>query len=304
MLRSDNVQVRSQLSTTQRRMLQEKQQIMDYLRQIETDLVEKEQLKQRESFLRKDVEQLQAGQKKDRQDIERLKSQINDDRAKLDQLEQERLQLFKTIQSSDETNGKLELELDSYRSATKRLCAQLRVPFGSAQSIDQAIPSLEERYRSEQVSQARIHQVPLVQSASDVHNEHENEEARQLREDLHTMTAQLTQMNEANAAWQLYVGNSLSTLHDRFQLPELESSSFEDAMELLENRFHGLNQQLVELSNTNELQSNEDMRRSSETQTEEPNDSSLARSNAKVNDSFASFSSDVATSRPYCRARA
>ncbi len=49
MLRSENVQVRSQLSTIQRRMFQEKQQIMDYLRQIENDLIEKEQIKQRES---------------------------------------------------------------------------------------------------------------------------------------------------------------------------------------------------------------------------------------------------------------
>ncbi|CAF3441875.1 unnamed protein product, partial [Rotaria sp. Silwood2] len=44
MLRSEKVQVCSQLSTIQRRMLQEKQQIMDYLRRIEDDLIEKERL--------------------------------------------------------------------------------------------------------------------------------------------------------------------------------------------------------------------------------------------------------------------
>ena len=40
-----NVQVGSQLSTIQHSILQEKQQIMDNLRQIENDLVEKEQIK-------------------------------------------------------------------------------------------------------------------------------------------------------------------------------------------------------------------------------------------------------------------
>ncbi|CAF3076710.1 unnamed protein product [Rotaria sp. Silwood2] len=39
MLRSENVQVRSQLSIIQRRMFQEKQQIMDYLHQTEDNLI-------------------------------------------------------------------------------------------------------------------------------------------------------------------------------------------------------------------------------------------------------------------------
>ncbi|CAF4753640.1 unnamed protein product, partial [Rotaria socialis] len=121
MLRSDNIEVRSQLSATQRRMLQEKQQVMDYLRQIENDLIEKEQIKQRESILRKDYDKLQLIHKQDRQDIEKLNLQINQDKQKLDQLEQERLQLFKTIQNIDDNKGNLETELDSYKSATKRL---------------------------------------------------------------------------------------------------------------------------------------------------------------------------------------
>ncbi len=152
MLRSDNIQIRSQLSATQRRMLQEKQQVMDYLRQIENDLVEKEQIKQRESILRKDFEKLQSVHKQDRQEIEQLNLQINQDQQKLTQLEQERLQLLKTIQNQDDKQTQVESELDSYKSATKRLSTHFKMPFDSIQSLDQLIPMLEDRYRTEQVS--------------------------------------------------------------------------------------------------------------------------------------------------------
>jgi len=152
MLRSDNIQIRSQLSATQRRMLQEKQQVMDYLRQIESDLIEKEQIKQRESILRKDFEKLQLIHKQDRQEIDHLNLQINQDQQKLTQLEQERLQLLKTIQNMDDKQIQLESELDSYKSATKRLYTHFKIPFDSIQSIDQLIPMVEDRYRTEQIS--------------------------------------------------------------------------------------------------------------------------------------------------------
>lgn len=153
MLRSDNIQIRSQLSATQRRMLQEKQQVMDYLRQIETDLVEKEQIKQREAILRKDYEKLQLIHQQDRQEIEQLNGQINQDREKLNQLEQERIQLLKTMENFDDQQAKLQSQLDSYRTASKRLYTHFKIPFDSIQSIDQLIPMLEDRYRSEQVVQ-------------------------------------------------------------------------------------------------------------------------------------------------------
>jgi hypothetical protein len=156
MLRSDNIQIRSQLSTTQRRMLQEKQQVMDYLRRIETDLVEKEQIKQRELILRKDYEKLQLIHQKDRQEIEQLNLQINQDKLKFNQFEQERLQLFKTIQNFDDKQIQLETDLDSYKSATKRLYTHFKVPFDSIQSIDQLIPMLEDRYRTEQIAQVSL----------------------------------------------------------------------------------------------------------------------------------------------------
>ena len=153
MLRSDNIQIRSQLSATQRRMLQEKQQVMDYLRQIENDLVEKEQIKQREAILRKDYEKIQLIHQQDRQEIEQLNGQINQDRQKLNQLEEERLQLLKTMENFDDQQGKLQSQLDSYRTASKRLYTHFKIPFDSIQSIDQLIPMLEDRYRSEQVAQ-------------------------------------------------------------------------------------------------------------------------------------------------------
>ena len=157
MLRSDNIQIRSQLSSTQRRMLQEKQQVMDYLRQIENDLVEKEQIKQRESLLRKDFDKLQAIHNQDRQEIDQLNLQINQDKQKLTQLEQERLQLLKTIQNLDDKQTQAESELDSYKSATKRLYTHFKIPFDSIQSIDQLIPMIEDRYRTEQISQVSFY---------------------------------------------------------------------------------------------------------------------------------------------------
>ncbi|CAF5028174.1 unnamed protein product, partial [Rotaria sp. Silwood1] len=249
MLRSDNIQVRSQLSATQRRMLQEKQQVMDYLRQIENDLIEKEQIKQRESILRKDYGKLQLAQKQDRQEIDQLNVQINQQKQKLDQLEQERLQLFKTIQNMDDNKVQLEVELNSYKSATKRLYTYFKIPFDSIQSIDQLIPMLEDRYRTEQISQARIHHIPLVKSTSDVNHEQETEEIRQLRQDLYSMNIQLKQLNDANQAWQQYQQNQITLLCDRFKLTNIDHLSFEDIIQQIENRFNIINNQLIDLQN-------------------------------------------------------
>ena len=99
MLRSENIQVRSQLATIQRRMFQEKQQLMDYLRQIESELVEKEQIKQREYLLRQEYEELQSVNKKDRKEIEQLNNAINQDRVKIQELEEECSHLLKAIQT-------------------------------------------------------------------------------------------------------------------------------------------------------------------------------------------------------------
>jgi chromosome segregation ATPase len=153
MLRSENIQVRSQLSTIQRRMFQEKQQLMDYLRQIESELVEKEQIKQREHLLRQEYEELQSLNKKDRKEIEQLNNAINQDRVKIQELEEECSHLLQAIQTKDENNIQLQSELDKYTSTTKRLYTQFQVPFDVASSLDQLIPLLEEQHRTDRSAQ-------------------------------------------------------------------------------------------------------------------------------------------------------
>lgn len=131
MLRSENVQVRSQLSTLQRRVFQEKQQIMDYLRQIESDLIEKERIKQRELLLR--------------QDYEHLKESVSLDQLKLENLQKEYSQLLKT---KDDEKVLLELELENYKSEIERLSSYFNV---NIYSLDQLIPIFDERFKSLQV---------------------------------------------------------------------------------------------------------------------------------------------------------
>ena len=153
MLRSENVQVRSQLSTIQRRMFQEKQQIMDYLRQIENDLIEKEQIKQRELVLRQDYEQLQLINKQDRKEIEQLRNSINEDQQKIEELQQECSQLFKTIQTQKEEKIQLKSELDTYQSGLNHSHSYSDKPMDS---VDQLIPILDGGDQTEQMLQVSI----------------------------------------------------------------------------------------------------------------------------------------------------
>ncbi len=108
MLRSENVQVRSQLSTIQRRMFQEKQQIMDYLRQIETDLIEKEQIKQRESLLRQDYEQLKNSLHQNQQQLEEFKQNCSQLLKEKDQFQSEIKNLYShfhiPVESDNQSN--------------------------------------------------------------------------------------------------------------------------------------------------------------------------------------------------------
>ncbi|CAM4785325.1 unnamed protein product [Rotaria magnacalcarata] len=151
MLRSENVQVRSQLSTMQRRMFQEKQQIMDYLRQIENDLIEKERIKQRESLLR--------------EDYEKLKISIYHDQQKLEHLQKEYSQLLKI---KDDEKLHLELQLNNYKSGIERLYSHFNL---NIDSIDQIIPILEDRYQSVQTSQ---NPYPAISEIDDEYNTFQN----------------------------------------------------------------------------------------------------------------------------------
>ncbi|CAF4684262.1 unnamed protein product [Rotaria sp. Silwood2] len=115
MLRSEKVQVCSQLSTIQRRMLQEKQQIMDYLRRIEDDLIEKEQNLQQEylQLLKKYNEKLQLKLELNtyKLEIKRLYSHFN---INIDSIEQliptleDRLLQTSSISSTSELNNEYE----------------------------------------------------------------------------------------------------------------------------------------------------------------------------------------------------
>jgi chromosome segregation ATPase len=143
MLRSENVNVRSQVSAMQRRMLQEKQQLADYLRQIEHDLVEKEQAKQR---VRREFEQLQVTS---RQHIEQLTKTIDDDRTTLNELERQCSRTSETLRVNDERHVQVQTELDRYKTIVERLYAHLALPLDSVRSIDQLTMLLDERDRAE-----------------------------------------------------------------------------------------------------------------------------------------------------------
>ncbi|CAF4993340.1 unnamed protein product, partial [Rotaria socialis] len=69
---------------------------MDYLRQIENDLIEKERIKQRESLLREDYEQ--------------LKNSIYHDQQRLEHVQKEYSQLLKI---KDDEKLHLELQLNN-----------------------------------------------------------------------------------------------------------------------------------------------------------------------------------------------
>ncbi|CAM2716368.1 unnamed protein product [Rotaria socialis] len=186
MLRSENVQVRSQLSTMQRRMLHEKQQIMDYLRQIENDLIEKERIKQRESLLREDYEQ--------------LKHSIYHDQQRLEHVQKEYSQLLKI---KDDEKLHLELQLNNCKSGIERLYSHFNL---NIDSIDQIIPILEDRYQSVQASQ---NSCPTTSKIDDKYN--------QFRTNVEQLTIQCKQLDEANCAWQQFQQTQLDNFKNEFQ---------------------------------------------------------------------------------------
>ena len=72
------------------------------------------------------------------------------------ELQQQCSQLLKTIQTKDDNQIQLELELDKHTSAAKRLYSHFKIPFDSIQTIDQLIPILEDQYRTEHISKVNI----------------------------------------------------------------------------------------------------------------------------------------------------
>ncbi|CAF0953552.1 unnamed protein product [Adineta ricciae] len=210
MLRSENVQVRSQLSSVQRRTVQEKQQIMDYLRQIEADLIEKEQIKQREALLRQDYEQLQVAHKQDRHEIEQLKNSINQDQQTIEDLKQQCSVLL------HEKN-----QLDMYRTEIKPSIAH------SHESIDQLIPIMDNQHQIEQTSIL-------------------NEKYKKLQEDFDN----LNERYQDKQAWTQYQQNQLLALCDRLQFTNGDRNTpFDELLLQIENRFANLKHECDTLAN-------------------------------------------------------
>ncbi len=202
MLRSENVQVRSQLSTIQRRMFQEKQQIMDYLRQIENDLIEKEQIKQREISLRQDYEQ--------------LKNSIHQDQQKIQDLQQQCSQLLKTIQNQNE-------EKDQF---VKQLSSQFHIPIESCElSLDNIIQPIENHFNDLQ------HQCDtLTERVNELQSNQTGDNEDELQQNLVMLSAQCAQLEEANKAWQEFHQAQLENFRNKFRnnLPMENNISFDE----------------------------------------------------------------------------
>ena len=238
MLRSENVQVRSQLSTIQRRMFQEKQQIMDYLRQIENDLIEKEQIKQRELSLRQDNEQLQLINKKDRKEIEQLKNSIHQNQEKI-----------KELQLIIETQNEQVLELTQLRQEVENLSTQctqldeanrawqqyeqnqlmilhdrLNIENNNNLTFDETIQQIENRFNNLQ-----------NESSTRTNRMNESDTDNELRQNLAVLTAQCAQLDEANRAWQQYQQTQLENFRNKLQdyLSFDENISFDQIAQLI-----------------------------------------------------------------------
>jgi chromosome segregation ATPase len=98
---------------------------MDYLRQIENDLIEKEQIKQREMLLREDYEQ--------------LKKSINHDQQKIEELQKECSNLLKTIQIQNE-------EKNQFQSGMKHLYSHFHIPMESHDQFHLSFQPIENHF--------------------------------------------------------------------------------------------------------------------------------------------------------------
>ncbi len=106
------------------------------------------------------------------------------------------------------------------------------------QQIDQE-PELSSFNPSKQIHVTPFEEVPIqnitsVQSTPSLLNEHD-EELRQLRENIATLTSQCTQLDEANRAWQQYQQTQLEHFRNKLQdyLPLDENISFDQTAQLI-----------------------------------------------------------------------
>jgi chromosome segregation ATPase len=183
-------------------MFQEKQQIMDYLRQIENDLIEKEQIKQREISLRQDYEQ--------------LKNSIHQDQQKIQDLQQQCSQLLKTIQNQNE-------EKDQF---VKQLSSQFHIPIESCElSLDNIIQPIENHFNDLQ------HQCDtLTERVNELQSNQTGDNEDELQQNLVMLSAQCAQLEEANKAWQEFHQAQLENFRNKFRnnLPMENNISFDE----------------------------------------------------------------------------
>jgi len=232
MLRSENVQVRSQLSTMQRRMFQEKQQVMDYLRQIENDLIEKEQIKQRESILRQDNEQLKA-QLNDLQkttgELQQTLELLTNQCSQLEQAnqawqdyQQNQLEYFRnqfqTIVPIDDAQHSFEEILQSISNYIRQLTSTKHNDQLAHSDVSALLTPVEEGHSQHSSS---IQSTPLLLS------EHDDE---------------LRQLKEANQAWQQFQIDQLENFRNKVQDYVLldEKISLDQAAQTIVNQMKNL----------------------------------------------------------------
>ena len=265
MLRSENVQVRSQLSTIQRRMFQEKQQIMDYLRKIENDLIEKEQIKQREALLRQEYEQLKSSIQHDQQKIvdlqhkcDRLTQRVNefnqtgDDKAqKSDELQQNLAVLTAQCAQLQAANQAWQefhqSQLENFRNKL-----QHNLPIENNFSFDEIADYLNKReHLTDSIKDTHVTSSEIsVQSTPLLINDHDAE----LRDKIDMLTTQCAELDKANRAWQQYqlaqIDQFRNTLRD--YLPLEENVSFDQAAQLIVDQLIKERDELKALEKTNE----------------------------------------------------
>ena len=271
MLRSENVQVRSQLSTIQRRMFQEKQQILDYLRQIENDLVEKEQIKQRELSLRQDHEQLKTSTHQLQQQcaqllktIENQKDQLQSDIENLAVLTGQCARLEEANQAWQQFH---QVQLDNFRNKLRN-----KLPIENDFSFDEMAQSIiDYLHRSENppsLSHA-ARDTPTDESSMQSTPSLLNDQDQELRQTNALLTMQNSQLDQANRAWQQFQLAQLDSfrnkLRDYFILEE--NTSFDQAAQLIIDL---INQQREEFQHRYEAleKINEDLRSESTTNLE------------------------------------
>jgi hypothetical protein len=226
-------------------MFQEKQQIMDYLRQIENDLIEKEQIKQREALLRQDYEQLKNSIQHDLQkQCDTLTDRVNEtgDKKIQDELRQNLVMLTAQLEATNQAWHEFQqAQLENFRNKFQNY-----LPMENNFSFDEIAQSIIDYLNKRDHFSDSI----STQSTPLLINDHDAE----LRHNIEMLTTQCTQLDKANRAWQEYqlaqIDQFRNTLRD--YLPLEENVSFDEAAQLIVDRMRKEREEFQQLEKTNE----------------------------------------------------